>query len=315
MPHENASSQGRLRYVLAIPCAVLVLLLATSSLHAALAKLSGGSGYSADLSKNVAVRHQQLICDPTLGDGSASVSYDPSVVSLYSIFNQANYSLNGAYIGVIINGQNAIEQNDDYFANPLPQWGYVQVAWNTSTAGSMTQSYGPGGTPSGFTLEDSAGPAGANTFGLEFDYLPSSNTVVADYTVFAASGTVAYPFYSQGVLDGTYSPQDTISDSDGNVIPYNQIAPASVSGDLGAPEPSASLPIAATVIAGLLWRGRRERRGPSPKSVGLQALEPVLISDPPMPSYTASCPSGGIAQTRRRGFVRSSTDVPAAGSR
>ncbi len=259
MSRENASYRERLRNLPGIVCGILMLLLAPASLEAALAKLFGGSGYSADLSKNPAIRHQQLICDPNPGNGSASVFYDPSVVSLYSIFNQTGYSLNGAYIGVIINGQKAVEQNDDYFADPLPQWGYVQVAWVTSSAAGMTESYGPAGTPSGFSIEDSNGPVAANTFGLELNYLPSSDNVVADYQVFAASGTTSYPFYFEGSPDGTYSPMDSVMDSNGDVIPYNQIASATVSGSLAAPEPSPSDLIAAASVVGLLWSGRRMR--------------------------------------------------------
>ena len=49
----------------------------------ALAKASGGSGYSGCLSTNPTIRQQQLICDPDEPvEGSTSVSYNPTLVTL-----------------------------------------------------------------------------------------------------------------------------------------------------------------------------------------------------------------------------------------
>ena len=49
----------------------------------ALSTAAGGSGYSGTLSTNAATRQQQLICDPNEPhQGSTSVSYDPTLVTL-----------------------------------------------------------------------------------------------------------------------------------------------------------------------------------------------------------------------------------------
>src|SRR3954451_18079547 len=49
----------------------------------ALAKAAGGSGYSANLSKNSVIRQQQLICDPNEPrQGSTSVQYEADKVTV-----------------------------------------------------------------------------------------------------------------------------------------------------------------------------------------------------------------------------------------
>ena len=60
--------------------------------EAALAQQAGGSGLSGTLSKNKAIRKQQLIADPTEPvSGSISVNYDPSVVTLSGLLFGPGY--------------------------------------------------------------------------------------------------------------------------------------------------------------------------------------------------------------------------------
>ncbi len=235
----------------AVACGILLLFVPRDA-NAALAQLFGGSGYSADLSHNLAIRHQQLICDPVPGNGSASVLYDPSVVSVFSIYNEAGYGIQNEYVGVLINGSKEVQAAGQFFATSpatcAPQWGYVQVQWfgpNAAAPVAFTVGEGPP-TLTGFSLDATAGPVATNTFGLEFKYLPSSNDVVANYTVYAEP--IGYP-----IFNGTgFSPPDFITQADalpGQMqTPITDIAPASVGAAL--PEPSMGL-FLASAVAGL----------------------------------------------------------------
>jgi hypothetical protein len=216
-------------------------LLAPRQVNAALAQLIGGSGYSADLSSNKGIRHQQLVGDPTPGPGSAGVTYNPSVVSLFSIYNTVGYDLSFENVGVVMNGVHEVESAATFFAAEktglYPQeWGYVQVGW-TGPSSAPPGIDVVGGTPTttGFSLQSSSGPAGVNTFGLEFNYLPSNNFTDAQYSIYAEPN--GYPV----VNSTSTSPKDFITQADSN-SPNTQITsilPASV--DAPLPEPSMSL--------------------------------------------------------------------------
>src|SRR5687768_9320761 len=62
----------------------------------ALARASGGSGYSGQLSNNAALRRQQLTCDPDEPQrGSTSVLYDSKLVTLSGIVPGPGYNNQG----------------------------------------------------------------------------------------------------------------------------------------------------------------------------------------------------------------------------
>jgi hypothetical protein len=227
--------------------------------------LSGGSGYSAALSSNAAIRHQQLICDPAPGSGSASITYDPSVVSIYSIFNEPNYAvdMNNTYVGESNKG-NAMAMAPGYFNNITgsTESGLIQVTWTSSPGLALGKSFigSQPNDPATFRAISSFGTndGGVNVFGLEFFYLPSTDTTNAPFTIYADAGgrTIYNP--STNSFPGTKTASDYLTDpndSTGTAIPYTQISPASVNGSL-VPEP-AGLALLGLAALGVLVRRRR----------------------------------------------------------
>ncbi len=181
-----------------------MLLITFRHADAALAQEFGGSGYSANLSHNAAIRHQQLICDPQTGNGSASVLYDPKVVTPSSIFNVAGYTIQNEYIGVLIGGAKEVEPASTFFGTPNPtpppEWGYVQVGWSgPNSASPFSQIIGASPSMgSQLTSDGQAGPTASNTFGLEFSYLGGvADSTVANYTVYAEK--IGYPIIGGGI--------------------------------------------------------------------------------------------------------------------
>src|SRR5437868_5765820 len=68
----------------------------------AMAKAAGGSGYSANLSKNAVIRQQQLICDPAEPvQGSTSVQYEADKVTLSAFAYGPGYGPLGNLTGVV----------------------------------------------------------------------------------------------------------------------------------------------------------------------------------------------------------------------
>jgi hypothetical protein len=91
---------------------------------------------------------------------------------------------------------------------------------------------------------------GQETHSANFVYLSSTpDSAVATYNVFADAG-------GRPLATGGASAADFLTDPSGNVIPYNQIEPATVSGSLLVPEP-ASAALLALGSLGLLARRRR----------------------------------------------------------
>jgi len=186
-------------------CATLSLCICSSSTGwGALAKLAGGSGVSANLSSNSAIRKQQLIADPEPPDlGSTSVSYDPATSLL------GDYMLGPGYISstaktslVLLDNQGKKELDDlsvyimllksfggDHSllraATGLTELGYVQVAYQRNgTPGriSIVAPYTQVDYDPGTTLDE-----GVDTFALFFDAAPTYvDGTLAHYTVFAA---------------------------------------------------------------------------------------------------------------------------------
>lgn len=147
-----------------------------------------GTGYSGTLSSNASIRKQQLICDPAEPkEGSTSVRYDPSVVTLSGVIPGPGYD-NLGFIGLIevrSSGGNTILQ-------PLVAWlnnrnfeetGYVQIRYKLQgNAGQLAP-------PSGYSIIEEDGATGVDTHAFFFDLKPGVPlTANAQYSIFAAHG-------------------------------------------------------------------------------------------------------------------------------
>ena len=79
----------------------------------AMAHAAGGSGYSANLSKNAVIRQQQLICDPAEPvQGSTSVQYEADKVTLSAFAYGPGYGPLGNSIGVV-----EVEKDGNYMVS------------------------------------------------------------------------------------------------------------------------------------------------------------------------------------------------------
>lgn len=258
-----------------LQCAVAVALVALfvdSSSQAALSRQGGGAGYSGTLSRNRAIRKQQLICDPATGGGSSlvpqvvnpqpgapvagstSVTYDPSIVHLSGFLDGPSYG--GSGVVAVDTGEGIVlEDIALYVEMPFGkevgyvQWNYERPFVGEVPAGQLTP-------PAGYTIEDNAGVSGFDTHALFFDYLEGvSDNAVATYKIFAAKEG---QFYGNGgdFLVGT--------DAEGNsyTLGPDQLLSATVRGSLAGPI-STPLPpaafLAAATLAGfaLIGGGRR----------------------------------------------------------
>jgi hypothetical protein len=258
-----------------LQCAVaiaLVALFVDSSSQAALSRQGGGAGYSGTLSRNRAIRKQQLICDPATGGGSSlvpqvvnpqpgapvagstSVTYDPSIVHLSGFLDGPSYG--GSGVVAVDTGEGIVlEDIALYVEMPFGkevgyvQWNYERPLTGGTPAGQLTP-------PAGYTIEDNAGVSGFDTHALFFDYLAGvSDNAVAAYKIFAAKEGQFYG-NTGDFLSGT--------DADGNsfTLGPDQLLSATVRGSLGGaistPLPPAA-PLAAATLAGfaLIGGGRR----------------------------------------------------------
>ena len=187
-------------YRLLIVCAVVSCLgFSAQQSEAALAKALGGSGLSGKLSKNKAIRQQQLIADPDDPDtGSTSVLYDPNTVSINSLIFGPGY-FGQAVVEVDNDGQRVLQDFGSFVESPLGrETGYVQVRYNTPSEGPSFASgpvvaaapgvHGQIPVPAGFTTIDQKGPAGVDTHAFLFDYLDVPDSQVAVYRVYADLG-------------------------------------------------------------------------------------------------------------------------------
>lgn len=226
-------SLGSRRFVRSCSLVLALILLGASAdvSQAALALLTGG-GYSGTLSKNRAIRKQQLICDPAGNgaptDGSTSVDYDPTVVSLAGFTSGPGYF---AYGKVAVNVEGGVYLQDIYsfLEAPLgPEVGYVQVAYEGDY-------YSPAGTispPTGYTTIDNDGVVGFDTHAFDFAYLASvSDATIAHYKIYAAPGdegigsTADYLAFqddagNRHVLDGSMLTSAFVS---GNLLDTNSV--------------------------------------------------------------------------------------------
>jgi hypothetical protein len=232
--------------------------------HAGLGSLSGGSGTSADLSSNPSIRHERLIVDPAPGSGSLTVLYDPSVVSIYSIYNAPNFEIdaNNTYVGITYNNLQATAES--YFAKAasVTESGRVQVAWTpVGEVAGGTNFLGHAPTnPTAFTTVASAGTTdgGVDTFGLEFTYLSSNPATLSDFTVLADAGGRPTINLFNGSTNLPPTGPDFLTDPNdpnGTAIPFSQISSVTVRGSL-VPEPSALVLAGVGALAILAWRFR-----------------------------------------------------------
>jgi len=156
----------------------------------AMAKASGGSGYSATLSTNSVIRQQQLICDPIEPVvGSTSVLYDASKVTLTGLIPGPGYN-NFGFIGLVevklANGNTVLQPYVAFRNSPLGQeTGYAQVLYKLEgTAGQLSP-------PAGYTIVEEGGVSGVDTHAFFFALKPGVSTLVeARYQVYAERGNV-----------------------------------------------------------------------------------------------------------------------------
>jgi hypothetical protein len=239
--------------VLAIALAWIGLV-GASVADGALAKLDGGSGLSGTLSSNRALRRQQLICDPNEPlDGSTSVDYDPTKVTLTGYAMGPSYFLSSGYVEVSTGPEQRVLQNiAQFLTQPAGvETGYMQLIYYQyiGTAGQIS----PAGPDGNYVLRDDnpgvTGVGAVDTHAIYFDLLGSLPlTTVAKYRVYASpanmhSGNTADYFTAAGP-NGT---RGQVAAAD--------IQEVSVSGDF-VPEPS-TLAAGGAFAAGLLLRRRR----------------------------------------------------------
>jgi hypothetical protein len=161
-----------------------------SRLLMSLAKLSGGSGLSAKLSSNPILRHLQLIVDPAVGNGSATVSYNPSVATLVSVFNEPGYALSNAFVGVQQSGKDVAAPASTFFGtasgSKLPETGTVQVLFSPNP-GAPTGStfFGSKPTSTGLLPISSSGTTVSTNIGSGLNY-PDAVAVDSAGDVFVA---------------------------------------------------------------------------------------------------------------------------------
>ncbi|HEX8913421.1 MAG TPA: hypothetical protein VF796_13755 [Humisphaera sp.] len=154
----------------------------------ALAKAAGGSGYSANLSSNLAIRQQQLICDPDEPkQGSTSVLYDASKVTVAGLIPGPGYD-NLGFIGLIevrlANGNTILQPYSSFRVAPNgTETGYAQVVYKlTGTAGQLSP-------PTGFETIEHVGAYGVDTHAFFFSLRPGVDPKTeVRYKVYAEVG-------------------------------------------------------------------------------------------------------------------------------
>jgi hypothetical protein len=155
----------------------------------AMAHAAGGSGYSANLSKNSVIRQQQLICDPAEPvQGSTSVQYDADKVTLSAFAYGPGYGPLGNSIGVVEvekDGKRSLQNINAFLDAPAgKETGFAQVFYQRfGQTGQIT----PQRT---FTVVDDTGVEGVDTHTFLFSLLPAvQDDVVTRYIVYADAGT------------------------------------------------------------------------------------------------------------------------------
>jgi Ca2+-binding RTX toxin-like protein len=235
----------------------------------ALSKAAGGSGYSGTLSTNAATRQQQLICDPNEPhQGSTSVSYDPTLVTLTGV--QAGPGYGGDGFEVLVEVERLPSTDTPNFSEaavieqlpteliPFAQFddsrgsfqetGYVQVKYTLAgDAGQLEPIY---------PVSDEAGVDGVDTHALRFDPLQPVILLRAEGQSLAAAAEVppdTGPTYTVFAAQaGTHSgnAEDFFIDADGNYIGPDEISPAVVTTNPIAGKPTASATAPAEVCGG-----------------------------------------------------------------
>lgn len=217
---------------------------ASQQAEAALAGAAGGSALSGTLSKNKAIRKQQLIADPPEPvSGSISVTYNQSVVTLSDALFGPGYE--GSIFVEVFDGEGTQLVSLGVFLDSpyLIETGYVQTFFNEPTiitaaaSPSAAPTHGQITPPAGYTIIANDGPFSVDTHALFFTYLPNvPDSTNATYTIFADDGSRG--FAPDFLFDGTTT--------------YTQIASATVTGNLD----SNAIPIPAAVwIGGMTMLG------------------------------------------------------------
>jgi Ca2+-binding RTX toxin-like protein len=234
----------------------------------ALSKAAGGSGYSGTLSTNPATRQQQLICDPNEPhQGSTSVSYDPTLVTLTGVQAGPGYGGDGFQVLVEVERftpTGFAEFSEAAVIDQLPtelvsfaefqqnrpsfqETGYVQVKYTLAgDAGQLEPIY---------PVSDEAGVDGVDTHALQFDPVQPVILLRAEGQSLAAAAEVPPPGPTYTVFAahaGTHSgnAEDFFIDENGNYIGPDEISPAVVTTNPIAGKPTASATAPAEVCGG-----------------------------------------------------------------
>ena len=203
-----------------------------------------------------------MIVDPAEAptSGSASTTYNPSIVSLSGLSFAPGYTGQG-----FVEEENACDGKTYVFLQNInsflespegKQTGYVQVSFMLSGSASAAGIMSP---QSGFTPEASNGVAGVDTHSLMFTYLPGvPDTTVAKYTIFADTGKRP----SGNKVD---SLTGVTSSGARFTLGPSQLSSATVSGSLAVPLPPAawtgSAMLLALVSASAVRKTRAARAG------------------------------------------------------
>lgn len=222
----------------------------TATGFGALAKQAGGSGYSAKLSSNKAVKMQQLICDPATTAaagatgpraqgapvrGSTSVSYDPTIVTVAGIQLGTGYVGNALVEVTSFRTLEAPTEGSSTFLQTLSAFlrqpagvetGYVQVFYHHGALPSGSEFppdafSGPAGEPGqmsvtrGYTTYDEDGVDGFDTHSLSFSYRPGvSEKTIAEYNIYADEGERSSGNTSDFLTGGTINKEFTLGPGD-----------------------------------------------------------------------------------------------------
>ncbi|QOV88736.1 hypothetical protein [Humisphaera borealis] len=232
--------------------------------------------YTARLSSNKVVRRQQLIIDPEgiLG-GSASVAYDPSLVTLVSAIDPGDFMITGGLVGIRSEtGGLAIDLIPiDSFLGitsgtptgvPFREDGFVQIFFDRrdvpSSLGSPSPGAGGGSVianlPGYITVAEDGKTSINDTHALVFEYKQGV----------PASAQAAYTVYATPPRDKTVPDEIIPEDDPTRPIPYTQLGNARVSGSLVYDDPKA-VPLPSMALATGLTLGfvafRQARGGKS----------------------------------------------------
>jgi hypothetical protein len=246
-------SRKRLRRLLVATSVLLAWFAAEPACDAALARAAGQqTRFTARLSSNRAIRKQQLIADPAdIVGGSASVMYDPRIVSLSAVLDPADFQVVSGFVSVhpVNSSVNTLQPLDAYLASHQPglapadvEAGFVQIFFNRK---GTPLAPGTSVIPNlpGYATVAEDGATGINdTHALIFDYLPAAG---------AGEPRAVYTLFATPPIRGTTADSLVFGDDPDHPVPFSEIGSARVAGDLGPGLPH-SIPLPPALWTGLM---------------------------------------------------------------